>query len=178
MTAPTTLPFAIVNRQGERLDVSFHPVEGAAAGSGAAQVPSAIVVIGHGVTSNKDRPWLVALSEALAAAGVASLRVTFSGNGESEGRYQDATPSKEAGDLASVIDALQRWGVSRIGYAGHSMGGAVGVLCAAEDSRICVLVSLAGMFHVEAFMQRQFGHLAPGDLMLDKPGCPWNTALD
>ncbi len=33
-----------------------------------------IVVIGHGVTSEKDRPYLVALADALAAAGISSLR--------------------------------------------------------------------------------------------------------
>jgi uncharacterized protein len=176
VTAVTGLPFAIRNPHGERIDVAFHPT--GSHGGDASVAPPDLVVIGHGVTSNKDRPWLIALSEALADAGIPSLRITFAGNGESEGRYEDATPSKEAGDLGSVIDALAGWGVARICYAGHSMGGAVGVLRASADPRIRLLVSLAGMVHVHAFMQRHFGHLEPGrDLMLDKPGCPWNTTL-
>jgi uncharacterized protein len=167
------LPFELRNRHGERLDNAYHPV-GAAGG----EPPRALAVIGHGVTSNKDRPWLVSLAEALAGAGIPSVRLTFAGNGDSEGRYEDATPSKESEDLGSVIDALTRWGVARIAYVGHSMGGAVGVLRASADARIARLVSLAGMVHVHAFMQRQFGHLVPGrDMMLDKPGCPWNLAL-
>jgi alpha/beta superfamily hydrolase len=129
------------------------------------------------VTSNKDRPWLIDLAGALAADGIASLRMSFAGNGESEGRYEDATPLKEAGDLGSVIDAVKAAGVERVAYAGHSMGGAVGVLRAADDPRIDVLVSLAGMLHVRDFMQKQFGHLAFGDLMLDKPGCPWSPTM-
>ncbi len=93
----------------------------------------------------------------------ASPRVlmSFAGNGESEGRFEDVTPTKEAADLGSVLDALEAWGVQHVAYVGHSMGGAVGVLRASVDPRIEALVSLAGMFHVHAFMQRTFGHLVP-----------------
>lgn len=169
------MPFGTIrNGQGERLDTTYHPSD---IRGGGASAPPFLVILGHGVTSNKDRPWLIALAEGLAAAGVPSLRMTFAGNGESEGRYEEATPLKEAGDLGSVIDAVKAAGVARVAYAGHSMGGAVGVLRAADDPRIDVLVSLAGMLHVRAFMQQQFGHLAFGDLMLDKPGCPWSETM-
>jgi pimeloyl-ACP methyl ester carboxylesterase len=156
----------ITNAHGERLDVAFH-----AGRAGDAR----LVVIAHGVTSHKDRPWLIALSTALSAAGIASLRVSFAGNGSSEGRYADATISKEVGDLGSVLDALADRVVI---YAGHSMGAAVGVLRAARDPRIRALVSLAGMVHVGAFMRAQFGHLRPGaDCMLGKPQCPLTQAF-
>ena len=136
-----------------------------------------MVVIAHGVTAHKDRPLLMALADAASLAGLASLRISFAGNGASEGRFEDAVPSKEVGDLGSVIDALVAWGVGKVAYAGHSMGGAVGVMRAAVDPRIACLVSLAGMVHVDAFMRAQFGHLAPGSPMLDKPECPWSPAL-
>lgn len=163
------------NAQGERLDLAYQAAAGAA-GDGA---PHALVIIGHGVTSHWDRPWQTELAEALARAGVASLLVSFAGNGQSEGRFEDVTPTKEAADLGCVIDAAQAWGVARVAYAGHSMGGAVGVLRAATDDRLVALVSLAGMFHVRDFMRRTFGHLVPGEgLMLDKPGCVWNRTLE
>ena len=165
-------PDIICNGQGERLDVSYRPGVGAPPG-----VPASIVVIAHGVTAHKDRPWLIALAEALAGAGLASLRVSFAGNGSSEGRFEDAVPSKEVGDLGAIVDALERWGVTRIAYVGHSMGGAVGVMRTAADPRIVCLVSLAGMVHVDAFFQRTFAHLAPGTPMLDKPECPWSPAI-
>lgn len=168
------LPFDVRNARGESIDHGFE----AGSGIDPTQPPDRVVVIGHGVTSHWDRPWQTELSTALAGAGIASVLVSFAGNGNSEGRFEDATPTKEAADLGSVLDALQRWGVGRLAYAGHSMGGAVGVLCASTDARIDALVSLAGMFHVHAFMQRTFGHLVPGEgLMLDKPGCIWNRTL-
>ncbi len=161
----------IRNAQGERLDVAYQ------APPGFPSPPDSVVVIAHGVTAHKDRPLLMALADALSEAGLASLRVSFAGNGGSEGRFEDAVPSKEVGDLGSVIDALVEWGVGKIAYAGHSMGGAVGVMRASIDPRIDCLVSLAGMVHVDAFMRAQFGHLTPGEPMLEKPECPWSPNL-
>jgi hypothetical protein len=155
----------IKNAQGERLDYTFH----------AGRVESRhLVVIGHGVTGNKDRPWAVALGESLAAAGVSALRFSYSGNGASGGRFVDSTITKEVGDLGAALDAVPGWSIA---YAGHSMGGAVGVLRASEDSRIAYLISLAGMVHTAAFAQREFGSVKPDEgCMWDEPACPLSSA--
>lgn len=158
-------PFTLVNRHGERLAHSFTP--GPEGGR-------EIVVLAHGVTSDHDRPYLNALAAALAGRGVAALQVTFAGNGASEGRFEDCTVSKEVEDLGSVLDALDGW---TVGYAGHSMGAAVGVLRAARDARVRALVSLAGMVRVDAFVRRVFGDLRPGEPMLGRERCPLSPAL-
>jgi len=151
----------IHNGAGERLDHVFTPARGAALGA-----DRHVVIVAHGVTSHHDRPYLTHLCDALCAAGLASLRFSFSGNGESEGQFVDSCISKEIADLGAVIDALEGRSVA---YVGHSMGGAVGVMRAATDERIGALVSLAGMTEVHGFMQRHFGHLTPGeDCMLDR----------
>lgn len=151
----------IHNGDGERLDHTFTPGD---------QDCRDLVVIGHGVTGNKDRPWAVALATALAASGYPSLRFSFAGNGASGGDFEAATLTKEVADLGAVLDALHGW---RVVYAGHSMGAAVGVLRAALDPRIGALVSLAGMVDTAAFAERKFGGLEPGrDVMWDKPECP------
>ena len=151
----------IRNRSGERIDHSFHP--GARA--------DALVILGHGVTGNKDRPHLVALAEGLAARGWPCLRISFSGNGESEGRFEDSCITKEIGDLQVVLDAVPD--TAQVAYIGHSMGAAVGVLTAARDLRIRALVSLAGMTHTAAFVQREFGDVTPGEgCMWDDENCP------
>src|SRR5688572_12986102 len=123
----------IRNAQGQRLDYTYHHAR-----EGARE----LVVIGHGVTGNKDRPFVVALAEGLAKAGIPSLRFSFSGNGTSQGKFTESTITREVADLGSVIDAIAE---RQICYVGHSMGGAVGVLRAAQDQRIRALVSLAGM---------------------------------
>ena len=155
----------IRNRHGERLDYTFHA--GEAGGKN-------IVVLGHGVTGNKDRPFVVALGEGLAAAGIPALRFSFSGNGESEGNFRDSTISKEVDDLGAVLEVLDSYTVC---YVGHSMGGAVGVLRASKDDRIQLLVSLAGMVHTKSFAQREFGDVTPDEgFMWDEPDCPLSGA--
>ncbi len=158
----------IRNRSGERIDRSFHP--GARA--------DALVILGHGVTGNKDRPHLVALADGLAARGWPCLRISFSGNGGSEGRFEDCCITKEVGDLQVVLDAVPD--TARVAYVGHSMGAAVGVLTAARDLRISALVSLAGMTRTAAFVQREFSGITPGEgFMWDDENCPLsNTYVD
>ncbi len=153
----------IRNEHGEQLDWTYHKGK-----------DNRIVVIGHGVTGNKDRPALVALAEGLADAGISALRFSFSGNGESEGAFLDSTITKEVADLGSVLDNLNDY---KVCYVGHSMGGAVGVLRAAIDERIEVLVSLAGMVHTKAFADREFGDVTPDEgFMWDEPDCPLSQA--
>ena len=155
----------IDNGQGERLDYSFHPGE---------REGEPLAVLGHGVTGNKDRPFVVALAQALAQAGVGALRFSFSGNGHSQGRFAESTISKEVADLGAVLKAV---GDRRVAYIGHSMGGAVGVLRASRDPRIRLLVSLAGMVHTQAFAQREFGDETPDQgCMWEEPDCPLSQA--
>ena len=155
----------IRNRYGERLDYTCHEGE---------KGSKNIVILGHGVTGNKDRPFVVALAEGLAAAGITALRFSFSGNGASEGKFTDSTISKEVEDLGVVLDVLDGYAIC---YVGHSMGGAVGVLRASTDSRIQLLVSLAGMVHTKAFAQREFGDVTPDEgFMWDEPDCPLSQA--
>ena len=155
----------IKNASGENLDYTFH------AGDKSSQH---IVVLGHGVTGNKDRPFLVELADNLSNAGIPTIRFSFSGNGNSDGEFTQSTISKEIGDLASVLDVLDN---HTICYVGHSMGGAVGVLSASQDNRIKLLVSLAGMVDTKAFAQREFGDVTPDKgFMWDEPTCPLSQA--
>ncbi|WP_447968034.1 alpha/beta hydrolase [Nitrospira sp. M1] len=159
--------FGIIrNIEGERIDYTFHRGD---------PEKKDIVIMGHGVTGNKDRPFVVALAEALSTDGIPALRMSFSGNGNSEGRFADSTISKEVEDLGCVIDALAGWNIL---YVGHSMGGAVGVLRASTDTRIVGLVSLAGMVHTKAFTQREFSDVTPDTgCMWDEPTCPLSQAF-
>ncbi|NRA25809.1 MAG: alpha/beta fold hydrolase [Opitutales bacterium] len=131
-----------------------------------------IVILGHGVTGNKDRDLLIDTAETLQARGFDTLRISFSGNGESDGAFTACTVSKEVQDLRSVVDAAAE-DYDHIAYIGHSMGAAVGVLATANDARIQLLVSLAGMVDTKKFALTEFGELEPGkDCMWDERDCP------
>jgi uncharacterized protein len=149
------------NRFGESIDYTYHPAGRA----------DALVVLGHGVTGNKDRPLLVALAEGLGERGWPCLRISYTGNGESEGRFEDSCITKEVGDLQALLALVPD--TVNVAYVGHSMGAAVGVLTAARDLRIRVLVSLSGMTHSAAFLEREFSSIVPGQgNMWDEEGCP------
>jgi len=161
----------IKNCLGETLDYSF--------GNGSLPIkhPDWVVIIGHGVTGNKDRPIVTDTADALNAAGFDTLRFSYAGNGESTGDFRDATISKEVGDLESVIDAISSK-YSNVVYIGHSMGGAVGVVQAAKDNRVRALISLAGMVDTQGFAEIEFAGVIPdeGD-MWGQVGCPLSTAF-
>ncbi len=159
------MPGEIRNKFGEKLDYTFQ--EGS-------DNSKHLVVIGHGVTGNKDRPFLVALADGLSAAGISNLRLSFSGNGDSEGKFTDSNISKEVDDLGSVLDQFED---RIITYIGHSMGGAVGTIRASQDSRIQFLVSLAGMVHTKQFAETEFGMVTPDQgNMWDDEDCPLSGA--
>ena len=81
------------NQDGERIDFTFHP----------APRRDTLVILGHGLTGNKDRPLLVALAEGLSAKGWPCMRISFSGNGNSDGRFEDSTITKEIDDLKAIL---------------------------------------------------------------------------
>lgn len=161
---------SIINPAGEKLDHRFaratadHPVR------------NWIVILGHGVTGDLDRPVVAATAAALNAAGFDTLRFSFAGNGGSEGDFRDATITKEVADLGAVVDAASAI-YPKIAVVGHSMGAAVAVLRAAGDLRIAALVSLAGMVNTRRFAETEFGEVTPDvGCMWDEPECPLSQA--
>lgn len=159
----------IKNALGETLDYTF------AHGTEAHKKSGWIVIFGHGVTGNKDRPVVVDPANALNAAGFDTLRFSFAGNGASEGDFRDATISKEVSDLTAVLDAAAQT-YPKIAYIGHSMGGAVGVIQASSDTRIDALVSIAGMIDTKTFAETEFGEETPDKgLMWEEQSCPLSS---
>jgi pimeloyl-ACP methyl ester carboxylesterase len=152
------------NRHGEKLDSAFHP--------GARK--DKLVIIGHGVTANKDRPLLRVVADGLAAKGWPCLRISFSGNGGSGGDFRESNVTKESEDLADVIALIPE--KTGLAYVGHSMGGAVGIMTAVAEPRIKVLTTLAGMVQTAEFVEREFGEVIPDEgFMWDEKGCPLSS---
>ena len=161
----------IKNPLGETIDYSF------ATGAADSKKPGWIVVLGHGVTGNKDRPVVADPAAALNAAGFDTLRFSFAGNGDSEGDFRHATISKEVGDLNAVLDTVSSV-YPKIAYIGHSMGGAVGVIQASTDVRIRALISIAGMIDTKAFAETEFSEETPDEgLMWEEASCPLSSAF-
>jgi uncharacterized protein len=119
-----------------------------------AQAPVAVVLL-IGGSGPQDRdgartelpgyaPWRE-LSVALAAGGMAVLRVDDRGTGASTGRFAGATTDDFARDAAAAIGWLRAYPLvdpARIALVGHSEGAVVALLAARADASLRALVLL------------------------------------
>lgn len=113
--------------------------------------PAVILVSGSGPQDRDEtvfehRPFFV-LSDFLTRLGIAVLRVDDRGVGGSTGSVLGATSEDFAGDVLSGIDFLKtrpEIDPVRIGLVGHSEGGIVAPLVAAQSADAAFIVLMAG----------------------------------
>ena len=115
------------------------------------------MVVCHGLKGFKDWGFFPYLVERLARAGFAVVSFNFSGSGVGEDgqtfdeleRFARNTYSKELQDLHIVLDAVTNgtFGLqaSAYGLIGHSLGGGIATLRAAQDERVRALVTWAAV---------------------------------
>lgn len=109
--------------------------------------PVVIMVTGSG-QQNRDeeiyghKPFAV-IADALARGGIASLRYDDRGAGESAGDVASATTDDFKNDASAGLELL-RSRFDRVGVLGHSEGGTIALMLAAEG-KADFAVSLAGM---------------------------------
>lgn len=83
-----------------------------------------------------------ALTDALQAASVATLRFNFRGVGSSEGHHDDGIAEQD--DVKAAVSLLQtRTPVETVVVAGYSFGSFVGLQAGAADPRVNKLVGIA-----------------------------------
>jgi len=113
--------------------------------------PAAILITGSGAQDRDEsllghRPFLV-LADYLSRHGIAVLRADDRGVGGSTGNVSRSTSADFAGDVlagVAMLKALPEIDSKRIGVIGHSEGGIVGPLAAAESPDVAFVVMLAG----------------------------------
>jgi len=152
MATPTLTKHTLPGALGEIL------IDVRAGGRGS---PRPAVVVVPGFKGFKDWGMFPPFAERLARAGLSAVSVNLSGSGvDDEGgftlveRFGHNSYSAELVDALQVVDALARGALgvaapSSIGLVGHSRGGGIGVLAAAEDRRITALATWAAISSVE-----------------------------
>ena len=85
-----------------------------------------LAILMHGFMSKKDMYPIPAIANALAKAGIASLRFDFDAHGKSEGNFIDMTISSEIADAKAVLEYARKLPfVTDIAFVGHSQGGVI-----------------------------------------------------
>ena len=113
--------------------------------------PAVILITGSGAQNRNEelmghKPFLV-LADWLTRNGIAVLRYDDRGYGKSTGPFSTSTTLDFASDVSAPIDFLQNQkeiDPTKIGLAGHSEGGLIAPIVAAERNDVAFLVLLAG----------------------------------
>ena len=113
--------------------------------------PAVVLIVGSGPNDRDEsilghKPFLV-LADYLTRHGIAVLRYDKRGVGQSKGVYKTATSADFAADASAAVDSLLvRSDIDhhRIGLIGHSEGGILAPIVAAERKDIAFVVLLAG----------------------------------
>lgn len=123
------------NHMGETLSGTLHQPE---------QPPVGAVIAGHCFTCSRHTGVLRRICSELCQAGFMALRFDFSGNGQSQGRFEDSTWSKQVREMEAAIALIQEKGAPWIGLAGHSLGAAIALLTARRVKTVSGVCRVAG----------------------------------
>lgn len=119
--------------------------------SAGGKFPCVVLVSGSG-PQNRDeellehKPFAV-IADYLTRAGIAVLRYDDRGVGSSKGKFEGATTANFMGDALSAVDFLMtrpEIDKRKIGILGHSEGGTIAFMAAAQNPKIGYIISLAG----------------------------------
>jgi len=123
-----------------------------------------VIIIVHGFKGFKDWGFFPHLARMICAKGFIVIKFNLSGSGIGEDleqfteleKFATNTYSKELADVSTVLDELEKGRIcdkqgyfDRIGLLGHSRGGGISILTAAEDARIQALVTLSSVSHLD-----------------------------
>lgn len=108
---------------------------------------SPIVILCHGLHSNKERKTYVDLEKALNEKNISTFRFDFHGHGESEGDFEKVTITQAKDDILCAIDFIKSKGYTKIGLFGSSFGGGVSIMAAAEIDDLSFLILRASVAH-------------------------------
>ncbi|WP_052226825.1 alpha/beta hydrolase family protein [Microbacterium mangrovi] len=125
-------------------------------------VPAVLLL--HGTASSRDEvgDMFRRAADALAAAGVASLRIDFPGCGDSDRPQTAFTVTNELADAQTAFDWLcahEGIDAGRVSVVGFSQGGMIATLLAARDPRVAGLVTWSSGLIPTDDRNRSFAHL-------------------
>ena len=123
--------------------------------------PVPAVLLFHGFTGYKESPDLVDISAKLATKGICAVRFTATGMGDSDGTlshdYSFTNFRSDSEIIYNYVTHDEQIDAERIGVFGHSLGGTLTVLFAADHQEIRALCAVSP---VAAFRNSYYGIVA------------------
>ena len=134
-----TRPFEFRNTGGHRLSGSLEMPEGIQRGWS---------LFAHCFTCGKNNLAAVRIARTLASVGIGVLRFDFTGLGDSEGSFAEASFSLNVQDLVSAADAMEAAGMPPRLLIGHSLGGSAVLAAAGRIASARAVATIAAPFDV------------------------------
>lgn len=134
-----TRSFEFLNTGGHRLSGSLEMPEG---------IQRGWALFAHCFTCGKNNLAAVRIARTLASVGIGVLRFDFTGLGDSEGRFADASFSLNVQDLVSAADAMEVAGMPPRLLVGHSLGGSAVLAAAGRIASARAIATIAAPFDV------------------------------
>lgn len=107
-----------------------------------AQAPRAYALFAHCFTCSKDTRATTFIADALADAGIATLRFDFTGLGGSEGEFANTDFSSNVADLVAAARWLEAEHRAPALLVGHSLGGTAVLAAAGEIASATAVVTI------------------------------------
>ena len=114
------------------------------------------VILCHGMESSKESLKCVHLGESLSRVGFTVLRFDFAGAGDSSGKFESITCTRQVDDLGAAHELLKERGLARVGIMGSSMGGTTALVYAGAEEGVDALVTLAAPIDPRQLIERDF----------------------
>lgn len=139
-------------------------------------LPAAILF--HGFTGNKLEPHRLfwKLSRSLEQLGIAVFRFDFGGSGESDGDFENMTPSGEISEAKAILDMVKadsRIDKNRVSLVGLSLGGFVASAVAGDlpdEVYRLALLAPAGSFRESVERMKAAYGVTPDQTVFDHAG--------
>ena len=131
-------PVSFTNHRNEKLSGTLHRPK-----SDDVKANGFGFVLGHCFTCSRHTRILIDLSNALTDLGFCVLRFDFSGNGQSEGRFEDSTYTKQIDEMIAAVDFMKQNEADHILIGVHALGGMVSMFTAAQQNNVAGVISLA-----------------------------------
>lgn len=121
------------NQKNQRLTGALHLPRG--------QGPFPVVIICHGLSSNKDSNYRINLANGLNKLKISALRFDLSGHGQSQGKFEDVTVGQGIKDIQAAIKFVKsqkNLSKHQIGFWGTSLSGGQMPFVVTKDKAIKV----------------------------------------
>jgi len=140
-----TIRQEIKNKQGEKLACELNISE--------PETSKPLVLILHALTGKKENSTISFIAKSLPSKGYNTLQFDFSGHGESQGKLEDATVTKQLADINAVLQQIKPANINPLILIGNSFSVITALAFAKNNKSVTGLILISGRAHYLKYIE-------------------------